>query len=447
MSSITEQIISSQNITTLCVICERFFLEKYKLNVTQDTLHKTIPILLNKIIIHYNKNPPLPNVQEINKIAMQQMKDFVLSKINKQQPMQQPPIQPLLQPMQSMQQMQQPLMQPMQPLMQPMLTPENDLIKSTNLIYNPNDLYINESTETIPPEQISQHNSTYSKEKVSEDDFFLKLQDLENVRNSKAIVDSNNSIQNTPFLSPPNKPNTIEQFPQQVIIQQLGNSASIPRITKSIIINAESSRDWIYFHERTMFIWQGFNNVETSASTNTSKNTSTSASTNAPIITSTILLKQLLLPRCVAKNTPVIILEITGASNKTIELICILNTPGVNWDNWKCVNDGAIQNMSYPWTIKLLDENKLSLHMLGKDGAIIKSVSKLYNGNTQIVLEPFMNCIEAGTRLKIYKNGTYTIFNVLNIYEKNIILENDATELVDGIICNLGCQPYIILDM
>ena len=75
-----DQVISQANIKHLCTICERFFLEKYNINVTQDTLNKTIPVLLNKIIMYYKKNPPLPPLQEINKIAMQHMKDFILSK-------------------------------------------------------------------------------------------------------------------------------------------------------------------------------------------------------------------------------------------------------------------------------------------------------------------------------------------------------------------------------
>ena len=446
MSTIAEQIISPQNIGNLCSICERFFLEKYKLNVSQDTLNKTIPILLNKLITHYTKNPPLPNVQEINKIAMQQMKDFILSKINKQDQVLQAQQTPLLaqqhiEPLQQLQPTQHP-QQPQQPQQLPSTQSTNfKNINVANLKYNPNDLYTNEQ----PPQLNEEKNLNLvdrerererdrerdiDKEKAAntpaDNEFFMKLQDLENFRKNASIVKTENAAA---FLNQQNIPNVPEKIQQPIIIQQVASSTPVTRITKSIIINASTSRDWIYFHERTMFIWPGL-------------------PINSETYSSTILLKQLLLPRRVAKNTPVVILEITGSSSKSVDLVCILNNPGVNWDSWKCVNDGAIQNMSYPWTIKILDENKKTLNNLGKDGSIITNASILYNGNTQINVEPFMNCIEIGTQLKIYKSiKDNFIFNVVNITGKNIEIEGNATEMVEGIVCNLGYQPYIILDI
>ena len=92
--------------------------------------------------------------------------------------------------------------------------------------------------------------------------------------------------------------------------------------------------------------------------------------------------------------------------------------------------------------------NKNQLNNLGKDGSIIKTASQVYNGNTQITLEPYMNCIEIGTQLKIDKNNQVLVHitNVVNINGKNIEVEGDIMHMVDGIVCNLGHQPYIILD-
>ena len=227
-------ILGQSNIIQLCNICERFFLEKYNINVTQDTLTKTVPILLQKIIAYYGKNPPLPNIQEVNKIAMQRMKDFILSRmqqepaiINKKQQPQQPPI--------------------LTPLPPPMSTQTNNIntntsLQTAELKYNPYDLH-NPTTPTSPIDTTNLSNTTnltnpidinklnYTSQnietnetpidKVSEDQFFIKLKNLENTRNITSSIKTTNSEQ---FLVQNTAQSLNQSFQQQlqpVIIQQL----------------------------------------------------------------------------------------------------------------------------------------------------------------------------------------------------------------------------------
>ena len=419
-----DQVISQANITHLCNICERFFLDKYNINVTQDTLNKTIPVLLNKIIIYYSKNPPLPPLQEVNKIAMQRMKDFILSKT---QPHQQP------QPQQQQPQL-------LEPLIPPINSHNTPLLPFQDIKYNPDDLYVstkvseNHSNQNIQLDRLDrqEHNDTRElQDIVTEDEFFVKLKNLENTRNIIDTVKTNISessyLSNNTSLKVPTN-NLIQHQP--IVIQQIAPSQNLAihnsfnSIIKSIIINA-SDRDWIYFHDRNTFIWSGIQ-----------------------IDASSIKLSHVLLPCRVAKTTPIVILEITGSSNKVLEVVLILNTCGVAWDTWKCVNDDFIQNISCPWTIKLLDTNKLPLNILGKDGSIIKTASLLYNKNTQITIDPQMNCITSGNQLKVYNTNLKNniIMNVINVNGYNIEIEGDVTSSINGIVCNLCYQPYIIID-
>ena len=417
-------ILGQINIIQLCNICEKFFLEKYNINVTQDTLTKTIPILLKKIIAYYTKNPPLPNIQEVNKIAMQRMKDFILSRIQQEQP--------------EYSEQQEQLENNEQIQMPPPISTHNS-INTTNvtnsqiveLKYNQYDLHnpINKinpidtvsTVSTLTPIDNNKNieNNETINDKVTEDQFFIRLKNLENTRNSTSSFKITN---NESFLKQ-NTQSSLQQI-QPVVIQQLLPTNS-NGVTKSIIINAVN-RDWIYFNDRNAFIWSG---------------------TIFPIETSSFKLANILLPKRVSKYTPIVILEITGASNKIIEFVLILNNIGVTWDSWKCVNDGIIQNISCPWTLKLLDENRIPID-IGKDGSLIKTTSRLYNKNTQITIEPFMNCITAGTRLKCItqKQDNNDIFNVVNINGSNIELEGNAELYLDGLICNLSFQPYIIID-
>ena len=430
VNSVNSVIILGQtNIIQLCNICERFFLEKYNINVTQDTLAKTIPVLLKKIIAYYGKHPPLPNIQEVNKIAMQRMKDFILSRMQQEQT-----INEQLMPSIPLQQQSSPMLQPLPP---PISTQSTHINTDTDtdtysqpveLKYNPYDLHNTaNTTNLINTSDINQNieNNETPIDKVTEDQFFIRLKNLENTRNiTSTIKITNNELFLTKNTQPPLQQQFQQQFQQPVVIQQL-LPTNKNGLTKSIIINAVN-RDWIYFNERNAFIWTGSLN---------------------PIETSSFRLANILLPKRVSKYTPVIILEITGASNKVIEFVIILGNIGVTWDSWKCVNEGIIQNISSPWTLKLLDENRIPID-IGKDGSLIKTTSRLYNNNTQITIEPFMNCITVGTRLKCItqKQDNNDTFNVLNINGTNIELEGNAEKYLDGIVCNLSFQPYIIID-
>ena len=151
---------------------------------------------------------------------------------------------------------------------------------------------------------------------VTEDEFFIKLKKLENTRNivSETLIAAK-PVNNTPFLTQPTQ-NTLQLQP--IVIQPVDTHTQRVSNTliKSIIINA-SKRDWIYFHDRNIFLWSGIQNE-----------------------VSNYILSNVLLPKRISKTTPVVILEITGAGNKIMEFVLTLHTCGVTWDTWKCVHEG-----------------------------------------------------------------------------------------------------------
>jgi hypothetical protein len=430
-----EQILSDSNISHLCNLCERFFNDKYNIIIAKDALNKMVPLVLNKIINYYKKNPPLLPLPEINKIAMQRIKDFVL-KNNEKEPGQ------LNTGLNTSLSNNDVLPTPISGLdksaIQPMKYEPYDLYNKNDNFITPNINYV--PNEVVPIVNTVTNTAVNTAINANEDDFIYKLKNLENTRN---IITTNNEkediIEN--FLSPASPINSQTYESTASASAAASASASLYEtnfrqqktlmdgIRKSVIINA-LDRDWIYFHERYLFNWSG-----------------------AQIESLFIKISYILLPRRVAKNTPIVILEITGSSNKTIEVVLVLHTRGVTWDTWKCINDEVIQNISCPWTIKLLDSNHIPLDILGKDGSIIKSTSHLYNNNTQIVIEPHMNCIEAGHQLQVYNNTHDTnnktkILNVVNVSGRNIEVSGDITnnDNISSIVCNMCCQPYIIIE-
>ena len=386
-SVLFDNILSKKNITQLENICERFFLEKYNITITQDHI-SYIPTLLNNIVRYYNKNPPCPSLQEVNKIAMQNMKERILQTSKET------------------------------------LDAQHMQISTLNEVRNTDP---NNENDQNDQNDLSDANPSG----VTEDEFFIKLKKLENTRNivSETLIAAK-PVNNTPFLTQPTQ-NTLQLQP--IVIQPVDTHTQRVSNTliKSIIINA-SKRDWIYFHDRNIFLWSGIQNE-----------------------VSNYILSNVLLPKRISKTTPVVILEITGAGNKIMEFVLTLHTCGVTWDTWKCVHEGIIQNISCPWTIKLLDENKVTIRNLGKDGSKIISASRLYNNNMQITLEPHMNCIEKDTQLKCVKDNTIIIVTVVSITGKNIEIMHEVDDAltivnsqtyIDCTVCNLSFQPYIIID-
>ena len=70
--------LSQQNVSELSSICERFLMDRHQVKISSETLRIILPKMLSRIVDHYRVNPPLPPVNEINKIALMQIKEFAL---------------------------------------------------------------------------------------------------------------------------------------------------------------------------------------------------------------------------------------------------------------------------------------------------------------------------------------------------------------------------------
>ena len=217
--------------------------------------------------------------------------------------------------------------------------------------------------DPVPPPQMAK----MSKHDLNdEDDFYKRLQDLEAQRSLPQVNlgvgggGGSGSVPNpviqpsAPVVPPIGGPSVV----------YLPASATPNRYHKSIIING-SDRMWEYFTKRSTLVWSG----------------SGASGVSTQLVA-------LLLPKLCAELTPVVSVEITGATGNSMDIVCILRDRGhgPTWDTWVPCGDAALKTLACPWTIKLRN-NFLRPLDFGEDALVIKQSMQLYNGNTKIILE------------------------------------------------------------
>ncbi|NDB86120.1 MAG: hypothetical protein EB127_25975, partial [Alphaproteobacteria bacterium] len=73
---INEIALSQNNINELASVCERFVRDKYKVDLTTETLRIILPRIVSNILNQFQHSVSPPAVNEINKIAMMRIKEF-----------------------------------------------------------------------------------------------------------------------------------------------------------------------------------------------------------------------------------------------------------------------------------------------------------------------------------------------------------------------------------
>jgi hypothetical protein len=139
-----------------------------------------------------------------------------------------------------------------------------------------------------------------------------------------------------------------------------------------VIING-ADRMWEYFSKRSTLVWSG----------------------PVPPGVSQVRLVSVFLPGECANQTPVVVVEVTGAAGNSVDSVCCRSSPSGSgaagnsgWDTWTpCTESFAeLKSLACPWTIKLKDTFGNALD-IGEDGCIVQQVVHLMNGNTKVILE------------------------------------------------------------
>lgn len=268
------------------------------------------------------------------------------------------------------------------------------------------------------PQSGSQHGPEIH-DTYDEEDFFRKLQDLEQHRTLPPPPTPLNPLF-TPSL--PHGAGAAGAggaahgagLGTGTSVVYLPSSLEPTRISKPIILNG-CDRMWEYFTKRCTLIWSG----------------------PIPSNVSQLKLVCLLLPVHCAFKTPVIHIEVEGAAGNTIDVVCIRSSAGARagaggsggvggvggsgggdgaWDTWTPCADGfgELKSLSCPWTIKIKDAYGNPLDM-GDDGFLVKASVKLLGGNTKLVFDQSGHPMSRGSTLLLrHSHGQDTRVKVIH---------------------------------
>ena len=453
--NITDVILSEKNINDISVICKSFIQQNYNISLEYSTLQTILRNILIKHINYYNHNPPIPPVEELNKRAIGEVRNFVLEqKQGKplpqpqllQQQLPQPQPQLLQQQLPQQQLPQQQLPQQQQPLPQQYVPPQlpQQQISQQQLPQPQSQPQLPQpQPQQLVPPQLSSSSYKYEYEyesdqprtellnEKSEDDFMKKLQILEMQRQENITMQK---PAEDPVPKDTNKmPTQVPAQPTNTIIYMNSSSTNQDlRNIKPIVLHG-SNRMWLHIQERNILTFNG------------------------PLPDSTqIRLSQVLLPKRISRNTPCINVCIKSATDKVTDILCHIDKEGSIWDIWKPVSHvfSYIKTFACPWTILLQDIFNTPLAM-GKDAIKIINVKQLVNENTKIIVERNIDLESYGQILVqlINTEGENRIekINTLHVYDNQIELDGNYSWIKadnsDIYICNLQAQAYIIFEM
>lgn len=445
--------LSADNINIISKLCGNFIRERYNVSLEDSTLKQILTNIHKKNLQYFNAHPPIPSLDELNKRAISEVRDFIIQQKQQPQPhaqFQQPPQQFLQQPSQQFlqpQQFQQPLQQSLQKPLQTQQLPQHHDVNmplydinnfqpppapqlqqklQTNTPLN-NEIISANTESTLEPVDFNETSETSIRDEKNEDSFFKKLQTLELQRGQQINL---KEPQNDPF--PSANQQKIQAAPPQSTntIIYMSNNSSLTSDYRNIkpVVLCGSSRMWVHIVDRNLLIFNG------------------------PLPDSVHMrLCKIMLPKRVAKNTPCVNVRIQSATDKVIEILCHLDKEGTTWDIWKPISNilSLIKTFACPWTITLYDLFNKPLEM-GKDGNKITSVTRLINGNTKITVEPDNFDITSYAQILIQTNDNKEEhINILHVSQNTIELPGDYTHLKesDTYICNLQAQVYLIFEM
>lgn len=476
-------------------LCDQYLYERFSINIEQDELKKILVSTMLSTFEYFSDNPPIPPIDELNKRTVIRVKDQVLLFLREKSLLKHtiqtqnnnniPPIQ--LQ--QDRNRLKSENEHNIDPNIDRNIRNNIDIDRNDRYDKNERNSFINQMSmsmpamnmnenginsinnagefnnnqgefEPLPNPEMEDYEEEYKnrQNEFSSDDIFMKkLQELELQRNASLLTPSPQPIVDP--VNPQNKssnPNTISTSTANSINQGSQINPNAPtvlyvptiapiRSSKSILIHSVD-RMWDYFHDRSSFGWAG----------------------PLPDLTNGNELEfgAILLPSCVATETPIVEVKIEGVGNNIQSIFCVLSNNSNNqinangtvssgWHIWKPITEGLsiLKSLPCPWNIHLLDSLGEPL-LLGKDAIEILEIDyALTKGNTRLVLA-YSSLIIKGSilmwkddesKLKRAKVLNSALSNGQNILE----IEGDhVSKLNKNILCGLwNMQSTIILEI
>jgi len=480
-------------------LCEQYLSERFSITIEQDELKKVLISTMLSTFEYFTENPPIPPIDELNKRTVIRVKDHVLLLMREKsllkhpiqshgqphsQSLAQSHAQPHTQPYSNTQSQQYSNNSMNIPIQQERtrIPNDNDRSEQRNSYMNPsamqtamqtampssmnmNEHSLNEygnnqgEFEPLPNPEMEDYEEEYKnrQNEFSSDDIFMKkLQELELQRNASLLTPSPQ-----PIVDPVNSQNQNKSSNLNTNLVTNNNTSAninpnaptvlyVPTIapirsSKSILIHSVD-RMWDYFHDRSSFGWAGplpdlgnGNELEFGA---------------------------ILLPSCVASETPIVEVKIEGVGNNIQSIFCVLsnnsssqiNTNGTisnGWHIWKPITEGLsiLKSLPCPWNIHLLDSLGEPLQ-IGKDAIEILEVDyALSKGNTRLVLAYSSLIIKGSILMWKDDEGKLKRAKVLNSALNNshniLEIEGDyVAKLNKNVLCGLwNMQSTIILEI
>ena len=419
--------LSPENINNIVTLCSKFIQERYNVSLAKSTLYEILTNIYKKNLQYFRNNPPLPPLDELNKMAISEVRNFIIE----QQKIEQQKIEQQKQEYNTQHHVNN-FQPPPHPQVQIHTQTKYPSMNQSPLLQQPNskveDYHNIQVQQSYINEELQDHSELSDisiRQEKDEDNFFKKLQTLELQRGEQINIKEPTSDplpvgnQQKIQAAPPQSTNTIIYM----------SNPSVSADTRNIkpIVLSGASRMWIHVPDRNLFIFNG------------------------PLPDSVhIRLSKILLPKRVSNITPCINVHIKSAIDKTVDILCCIDKEGPVWDIWKPVSNilSLIKTFSCPWTIILNDLFNKPLEM-GKDANKIISVTRLMNGNTKITVEPDCDINSFGQILIKNEDETEIHTNILHVIKNTIELPGDYSHIQvnNSYICNLQAQAYIIFEM
>jgi hypothetical protein len=440
-------ILEQSNVELITNVCSAFIREKYQATLEDTTMRKILVSIFKKQVTYYTAHPPFPSLEELNKRAIGEVRDFVIQQkqgsqtlsMGPQAPPPPPSTPPQFNPNYQSQSHHPPQQNEEIKLLQQQQFRQREALTSQYNPLPPPQIQTREDFTTIPAAATEMSTVSYNDTidftptdrrdeglDKNEDDFFQKLQLLEMQRQQNISV-------HQPTINPVSgtvdEKTIIPQVPTNTIIYMNHQDTSeIIRNIKPVILKGHD-RSWIHSPERHTIIFNG------------------------PLPDSMhIRLSKIMLPKRVSRSTPCVNLVIRSATDKRMEVLCAIDKEGPIWDIWKPISArlALIKTFACPWTIQLQDIFTKPLSM-GKDAIQIVNVKQLSNNNTKLIIgNEYDNDLQSyGQILVQNKDGVIEHIDCLHVFENQIELAGTYANIqpIDSYICNLQAQAYIVLEM
>ena len=70
--------LSPENINNIVTLCSKFIQERYNVSLAKSTLYEILTNIYKKNLQYFRNNPPLPPLDELNKMAISEVRNFII---------------------------------------------------------------------------------------------------------------------------------------------------------------------------------------------------------------------------------------------------------------------------------------------------------------------------------------------------------------------------------